>query len=59
MRSICKKCIHNYRGECEAFNDDYMNIFSKNECEDFDEGFCPTIPVESANGEDEYTSEWG
>lgn len=36
-----------------------MQILGKDECEDYDDGTFHTISVESANGEDEYSKEWG
>ena len=45
MKSICKKCIHDFGDGCEAFRDEYMQILDKDECEDFDDGTCHTISV--------------
>jgi len=59
LKPICKKCIHDFGNGCEAFRDEYMQILDKDECEDFDDGTCHTISVGSANGEDEYSKEWG
>ena len=44
MESICKKCIHNCGNGCEAFRDEYLQIYDKGECEDFDDGLLPPKP---------------
>ena len=36
-----------------------MQIFGKDECDDFDDGTCHMFSVESTCGEDEYTKERG
>ena len=59
MESICKKCIHNRGNGCEAFRNGYMKIYNKDECDDFDDGTCHSVSVESTNGEDDYSKEWG
>lgn len=53
MKPICKKCIRDLGDRCEAFRDEYMRIYDKVRCDDFDDGACHTITVESTYGEDE------
>ena len=53
MKSICKKCIHNYGDGCEAFRDEYMQISDIDECEDFNDGTCHIVSFESTYGEDD------
>lgn len=59
LKTICKKCIHDFGNGCEALRDEYMQIFGKDECDDFDDGTCHMFSVESTCGEDEYTKGWG
>ena len=42
--TICKKCIHNFGDGCEAYNDDFLEITSEDECDDFDDGYLPPNP---------------
>lgn len=51
LKSICKKCIHDFGNGCEAFRDEYMQIFDKSECEDFNDGLLPPNPQ---NDDDNY-----
>ena len=44
MKSICKKCIHDFGDGCEAFRDEYMQIYNKNKCDDFNDGKLPPNP---------------
>ena len=53
------KCIHDFGNGCEAHRNEYMKIYNKDECDDFDDGTCHSVSVESTNGEDEYSKEWG
>ena len=55
MKPICKKCIRDLGDRCEAFRDEYMRIYDKVRCDDFDDGACHTITVESTYGEDDYS----
>ena len=48
------KCIHDFGNGCEAHRNEYMKIYNKDECDDFDDGTCHSVSVESTNGEDEY-----
>ena len=59
LKPICKKCIHDFGDGCEAFRDEYMRIYDKGRCDDFNDGTCHTISVESTYGEDDYSKEWG
>ena len=59
MKSICMKCIRNFGDRCEAFRDEYMKIFFKDECGDFDEGFCLPSSQDIIDGEDDDSREWG
>ena len=53
MESICKNCIHNCGDVCEAYRDEYMRIYDKGRCDDFNDGTCHTISVASIFGENE------
>ena len=44
---------------CEAFVDNYLRIYDKGKCEDFDNGLLPPCSTDIIDEEDDYTREWG
>ena len=58
IKPICTKCIHNMGDGCEACVDNYLRIFDKGKCEDFNDGLLAPSSIDIIDEEDDYTREW-